>query len=102
MYTTSKEIIFQLVLHALVFIFYSFERRNPHIEVYKVAFFLNYAFAAFVINYFLLPRYYYQKKQLQFFVFVLIVILGVILVEELVLEQIFFSDNRIYILVTEN
>lgn len=90
----SKELIFQIVLHALVFVFYSVEKHQPTIEAYKVAFFLNYAVAAFFINYVLLPRFYYQKKTLQFFVSVLLTIVAVMVVEELVLERIYFSGKR--------
>lgn len=89
-----KEIIFQIVLHSLVFVFYSLERGHSHIEVYKFAFFINYALAAFFINYFLLPRFYYRKKTLQFFTYALVTIIVVILIEELVLEKIYFPDNR--------
>ena len=90
----SKEVIFQLVLHLLVFVFYSFDRYHPNIDTQKVVYFLNYAIAAFFINYFLLPRFYYKKKHLQFSAFVLVIIVGVILVEELILEQIYYPDDR--------
>ncbi len=91
---SSKEVIFQIVLHALVFIFYSMERNQTSIPTYKLAFFLNYALAAFFINYFLLPRFYYQKKTITFFILVLMTLIGIILVEEFVLEKIFFTGNR--------
>ena len=92
--TFSKELIFQLVLYTLVFLFYSFDRNHPQISFYQFVFFLNYAFAAFVINYFLLPRFFYLKKYLAFFVGVIIVVLVVIAIEELVLEKIYFPDSR--------
>ncbi|MFK8007115.1 MAG: sensor histidine kinase [Saprospiraceae bacterium] len=91
---SSKEVIFQIVLHALVFLFYSMERNQTSIPTYKIAFFLNYAIAAFFINYVLLPRFYYQKKTILFFVIVLLTFVGVILVEEFILEKIFFTGNR--------
>jgi two-component system LytT family sensor kinase len=90
----SKEVIFQIVLHALVFIFYSMERNQTSIPAYKVAFFLNYALAAFFINYFLLPRFYYQKKAILFFILAIITMIGVVLVEEFILEKIFFTGDR--------
>lgn len=90
----SKEVIFQIVLHLLVFIFYSFDRNQPKIEFHQFIFFLNYAFAALIINYFLLPRFYYHKKPFQLLAYMLVVIAAVILVEELVLEKIYFSDSR--------
>lgn len=91
---SSKEVVFQIVLHLLVFVFYSFDRAHPHIHLQKVVYFLNYAIAAFFINYFLLPKYYYQNKHLYFFIGALLMATGVILIEELVLEPIYFPDTR--------
>lgn len=90
----SREVLFQVLLHLLVFTFYSFDKNQPTIEAYHVAFFANYAVAAFFINYFFLPRFYYQKKYLQFFLLTLLTVAGAILVEELVMERIFFPDTR--------
>jgi two-component system LytT family sensor kinase len=89
-----KELIFQILLHLLVFIFYSFDRRNPNIEEHQIIFFLNYAFWAFIINYILLPRFLFRKKHLQFFILVVLVVVGVILMEELVLERIYFPNTK--------
>lgn len=91
---SSKELLFQIVLHFLVFIFFSFDKNQPQIQTYQVVFFLNYALATFFISYFLLPQFYYRKKYLYFFASVLIVIAWLILVEEFVLEKIFFPDTR--------
>ena len=90
---TTKEVIFQLVLHLMVFVFYSFDRDDPLIEMQKVVYFLHYTFAAFIINYFFLPRFLYQKKHWQFSISVAIVIIIVILIEELVLEPIYFPKR---------
>ena len=57
-----REILFQVILHSLVFLFFSFDKDQPQIKQYHFAFFLNYAFAAFVINYFLLPHFFYRKN----------------------------------------
>jgi len=93
-WVSSREVLFQVTLHLLVFIFYSFDRDQPRIELHHVIFFLNYALAAFIINYILLPRYFYRKSYLFFTLFALILIFGVILIEELVIERIFFPDGR--------
>jgi hypothetical protein len=93
-WASSKEVIFQVVLHLLVFVFYSFERDQPEITPQKTAFFLNYVVATFFISYFLLPKYFYRKKYFHFIVGVLVAVAAVILVEELVLEPIFFPDTR--------
>lgn len=95
-WASSKEVFFQLVLHLVVFVFYSFEREHPDINLQKIVYFLNYALAAFFINYWLLPRYFYQKKYLPFFVGVLLAASTVMLLEELALEPIFFPDTRAY------
>ena len=91
--TPTREIIFQVILHLMVFVFYSFDRNAPLIEPQKVVYFLHYTLAAFIINYFLLPRFLYRKKHWQFSIAVSIVIIIVILIEELVLEPIYFPKR---------
>ena len=89
-----EELLFQLVLHLLVFLFYSFDRRDTQIEGFEIAFFLNYALATLIISYYLLPLFFYRKKYTHFFLGVLLIVMAVILVEEFFLEQIFFPDTR--------
>ena len=91
---STREILFQLILHLVVFLFYAYDKDYPHVTWIQLAFFLNYALAALIINYILLPKFYYSKKQVLFFVSVIIIILAVVLVEELVLERIFYPDTR--------
>lgn len=90
----TKEILFQIVLHVLVFIFYSFDKNNPQIEAHQVIFFLNYAVATSIISYLLLPRFFYQKKYLHFFIYLILTIAAVIVLEEFVLEKIYFPDTK--------
>jgi two-component system LytT family sensor kinase len=91
----SKELLFQILLHGLVFSFYFFDKNeNPQIQPYHIPFFLNYAIAAFFINYFLLPRFYYRKRYLPFFIGLAITITAVIVMEEAVLEKIYFPDTK--------
>ncbi len=89
-----KEILFQVLLHGVVFIFYSYDRRNPQVESYQIVFFLTYAVAALIINYLLLPQFLYQKKHLQFVGWTIVVIAALIFIEEAVIEQIYFPDTR--------
>lgn len=91
---SKKELAFQLVLVILVFLFYSFDRENPGFQWYQLAFFLTYVLAAAVIGYWLMPRFLYRKKYGQFFGYVILVIVAIILLEELVLEQIFYAGTR--------
>ena len=91
---SKKELVFQMVLVVLVFLFYTYDRNNPGLQWYQVVFFSSYVLAAAIIGYHLMPRYLYQKKHWQFFAYVLLVLIGVILLEELVLEKIFFAGTR--------
>ena len=90
----TRELVFQILLHLLVFVFYSFDRHQPQIEEHQIVFFLHYTFWAFIINYVLLPHFLFRKKHLHFFIFVLLVIAGVILIEELILEKVYFPNSR--------
>lgn len=92
--STSKEVIFQVLLHIVLFLFFSFDRNQPQIQEFKVVAFINYALGALVINYVLLPHFFYRKKYLQFFLYVAIMVAVIIAVEELVLEQIYYPDTR--------
>ncbi|MFP4090381.1 MAG: sensor histidine kinase [Cyclobacteriaceae bacterium] len=95
---SSRELWFQLLLHCLVFSFFVFDNRHPNIhfklEAYQFVFFLNYTAANAIISYLLLPNYFYQKKYAQFFSFTLLIVGGVILIEELFIEKIYFPDSR--------
>lgn len=94
----SREFFFQLVLHALVFSFYLFDSSHPDIayrlEPFQIIFFLNYTWANLFISYVLLPQFYYRKKYVGFFAFALLIIMLVILIEEFVLEKMYFPDSR--------
>ena len=98
-----KEIVAQIIIHVILFVFYSYgqeitypdgQEEKSFLLDYKISFFLNYATASFVINYFLLPTFYYKKKFLKFFIGVLLVLILIILIDEFVLEQIYFPDTR--------
>ena len=91
---TSKELIFHIVLHTLVFLFYSFDKNHPQIRLHHVVFFLNYAMIAMIINYVLLPKFLYKEKYIHFFSYFILIITVLILSEELVLEKIFFPYTR--------
>ena len=92
--SSYRELLFQVILHGLVFVLFSFNKDQPRIEPYQIVYFLNYAFAALIINYLLLPHFFYSKKYLTFFFLVALVLTGVILVEELILEKIYFPASR--------
>ncbi|WP_343486657.1 histidine kinase [Allomuricauda sp. d1] len=91
---SKRELVFQFVLLVLVFLFYSFDREKPGFHIHQLAFFSTYVFAAAIIGYWLMPRFLYKRNYWKFFAFVFGVIAIVILLEELVLEQIFFAGTK--------
>lgn len=88
------EVIFQVLVHLVVFVFYSFDRNEPSIALYKYVYFINYAIAAAIINYVCLPLFYRKKNLLVFIGLIALVILGSALLEEFILEPIFFTGPR--------
>ena len=93
------EIPFQFSLHILVFLIYALNANHkrgipPTIEFFEVVFFLNYAVAAFIINYVLFKHFLYKNKIWQFGISITVLITIVIFIEELVLEPIYFPDYR--------
>ena len=91
---TTKEIIFQLLLYVVVFLFYSFDRNNPGISFAQVVFFTIYALASGYIGYYLMPEFLYKKKHWRFLGGVALVIIAVVLLEELVLEKVFYPNTK--------
>ena len=91
---STKEIVFQIILHILVFIFYSYDRTDNAFELNRFVFFLNSAFVAAIINYVLFPVFFYKKKYVMFFMLICLILALAIVNEELVLEQIFFSNSK--------
>lgn len=89
-----KELLFQMVLIFIVFLFYSFDKNNPLIEFHEIVFFLNYLVASLIISYILLPQFIYKKKYGAFFVYFCLLIGVVIIIEEGILERIFFPDTK--------
>jgi two-component system LytT family sensor kinase len=93
------EIPFQAILHLTVFFIFAIDANREHgeppkIEQFEVVFFINYTMAAAFINYKLLPQFLYQRKFWQFFSLLVLLIIGAILIEELILERIYFPDYR--------
>lgn len=91
---SKKELLFQLVLYSVVLIFFAFNRRDQMFSVERFWFFLTYVVSSVFTSYYLMPKYLYKKKYGQFFMAFLLVIVGLIVVEELVLEQIFYPETQ--------
>lgn len=100
---SKKEIIYLILSHLLLFLVTAVSMRDPEIQVFEILTFINYAIAAFIISYHLLPRFYTTKNLVAFISYSSLLVLAVILIEELVLERIFFPENRgqnMYIIYT--
>lgn len=91
---SRKELLFQIVLHILVLLFFSFDRNEGGIIVHKAIFLLFYSIATVAITYFLMPKYLYKKKYWQFFLGFILVVVAVIIIEELLLEPLIFPGTR--------
>jgi len=89
-----QEVFFQIVLHMVVFIFFAYRKNEATIEAQQVAFFLTFAAVAFIINYFLLPRFFYPKQYLAFWTGIILVLGAAIFAEEVLLEPYFFPGTK--------
>lgn len=92
--TTLKEIIFQVVLNIMVFVFYAYDKKSQSVDFIQFYFYLNYAIAAFFVSYILLPKFLYKNKYWLFAIWFLFVISLVIVIEETFLEQVFYPETR--------
>lgn len=90
----TLDIWLHVALTILFFLIKLSDGHHSHLHTHDIFFFLNYFAAILLINYWLLPRFFYQKKYRLFALGVVIVLAIVIVIEELVLEQIFFPNSR--------
>lgn len=92
----QKQIIFQSILILVLLLFYIFEKtkRGILVESYKFSYFVNYLFSALLISYYLLPKFYYKSKYKTFFISAFLVLSFTLLIEEFVLEYIYFRETR--------
>lgn len=94
MLKSARELPFQIGIHLIVFLFFSISMRDQKVDAYEVPFFFNYALTVAVINYFLLPRYFYKKRYGVFVILLVLVIGMTVCVEEFILESIYFPDTK--------
>lgn len=94
----KREWIFQIIMHLLVFHFVIMDHEEGELvyelDWFQPAFFLNYVWANLLISYVFVPKFFYKKKYLQFSLLTLLVVFTVIMIEEFVLEKIFFPFTR--------
>ncbi|MBC6999912.1 histidine kinase [Cytophaga sp. FL35] len=91
-FITRGELLFQAILHIIVFLFYSFDRNNPGISYDHFLFFAIYTVASVIITYYLMPKYLYKKKYGTFTGLAVCVFFTVIMIEEL-LETVLFPGT---------
>ncbi|MDO5979175.1 sensor histidine kinase [Flavivirga spongiicola] len=89
-----KEWGFQTLFLIILFFISSFDKNSPNIGWDKFAFFLHYAFIAFVINYAFLPFFFYKKKFVKLILALVFIFGYAYIIEEFVLEKIFYSGDR--------
>lgn len=96
----QREVLFQLLLWALYTVvliqqvnFYN-ERldRDETVGWRELAFALNYFVAVMLLCYWILPQYLYRKRYIETGLFSIMLLIVVILVEEYVMERIFYGD----------
>lgn len=91
---SAKELVFQFVLLVVVFLFYSFDRNAPGFQFHQLVFFSTYVVASIIIGFYLMPKFLYKKKYVPFSISVIVIIALLIVLEELVLEPLFFAGTR--------
>lgn len=91
---SKKEFLYLVVSHLLLFLVTAVSMRDPEIQLFEVFTFINYSIGAFIISFLLLPRFYKNKNLVELLIYSVIVVLSIIVIEELILERIFFPDNR--------
>lgn len=90
----KKEYLYFSILTILLIAEKFFVKDYPHIHWHELLFFINYVATAIFIGYFLLPKFLYKKKHFRFAIYTTISIGISVIIEEFVLEQIYFPDDR--------
>src|SRR6056297_1167410 len=92
----NKEYLFLGIFIALLIFLDVFNRNEPGLQWHKIAYKFNYIGAALFVNYYLLPRYFYSKKYGAFAFGFLIVLVAVVVVDEYIVEWLFFRNSARY------
>ena len=83
-----------ILLHVVLLFFFSYDKSSRQIQLFQISYFMDYALGALIINYLLLPKFYYNKKYIQFAILVFLTIVGIILIDEYIVDKIYFPDTR--------
>ncbi len=98
----TKEVMIHVFLWLLYFIVIAYQKNRvsiqhggpSYLEPADFVFALNYLVIILIINYYLIPRFFYRKKYIVFFFFSIIILASGILVEEYLLEKLFYPGTR--------
>ncbi len=91
---TSKEVLFQIVVHMLLFMTIAVTKRDPNISVGEIFVFINYALAAFLIGFIFVPKFYRDRRIIFLVLSTVVIVIASILLEELFIERVCFPENR--------
>ncbi|SHJ15507.1 Histidine kinase [Mesonia phycicola] len=98
----SRELLYQIIITSILFIFYTFIQKGGIHEYtfinsvipYQIVFFSNYMLAAIITGYYLLPKLYSKNKYTAFLLSLIVLLFLVILIDEFVLEKLYFPTTR--------
>lgn len=92
----NKEYLFLSVFILLLIFLDIFDKNEPGLEWHKIAYKLNYIGGALVVNYYLIPRFFYTKKYGIFSIGFLFVLVAVVFIDEYCVEWLFFRTSPRY------
>jgi len=95
----NKEYLLLGIFIALLIFLDVFDRNEPGLQWHKIAYKFNYIGAALFVNYCLIPRYFYSKKYGAFAFGFLIVLAAVVIVDEYIVEWLFYRNTLRYEIV---
>ncbi len=94
LYKKYSNALLEALLFVVLFFSYAYGEKHDPFHYADIIFFLVYVAATLLINLILLPAFFYKKRYLEFLIGVIVIMHGVILLEEFVLEQIFYPNSR--------
>jgi len=91
----KNEAVLTFFLWVLFLIQYAFDRSNPSISGSDFLFTFNYVIGSMVINQLMIPKLFYKDRYWLFFGLFLLIIVSSMLIEELILEPMFYSGTKV-------
>jgi len=92
----KKEYLFLGIFIALLIFLDIFDKNEPGLQWHKIVYKLNYIGAALFVNFYLLPRFFYTKRYGAFAFGFLIVLMAVVIVDEYIVEWLFYRNSARY------